>query len=421
MLSRRRYRRRLAMARIEFLRLLPRFGSEPRSFSEAVAKAVPRRLRGPGSDCDVVSRAVEECPQILDKLGRILALPVRHAAHLPTKRLIRSCGLPLEAMRRALVVPQRAGSVLADYCLLLADPSAVDLQEFRECGIEVALTTSSVVEHAWREYLRITDAQEAPAVTMEARSRILLRLARDCELLGANSVELGVPLPDRYSFQCGGQLYTGRIPAGLESCLSRDLESGSGLLEFPIEEFVFSISAAKDADAGSLRVKWCKTEAIEMPEPRRAGRSASGRRDGSRRKVLLVEDDEAFALILRKLLNAEGYEVLHKTNGADALHWLLSGGAEHTGLIVCDVHLPRLDGIALTGKLRQQCSTLPVLLLTSDDSESIDLEAATEGASVVLRKCSNPAVLIAWVNNLLRRSGKGRPAKAEEIEVVHAG
>ena len=82
-------------------------------------------------------------------------------------------------------------------------------------------------------------------------------------------------------------------------------------------------------------------------------------------KVLVAEDEEPLALLLRYNLEAEGYAVDVVHNGNDAVDWALA--VEYDGILL-DVMLPGRDGYAVCRELRDQKVKTPILMLTARDA-----------------------------------------------------
>jgi DNA-binding response OmpR family regulator len=78
-------------------------------------------------------------------------------------------------------------------------------------------------------------------------------------------------------------------------------------------------------------------------------------------RVVLVEDDEAIAEILRFNLEAAGHHVLAACDGVDGLHLAQNGAPD---VVLLDVMLPRMDGHEVCRRLRR-CATTPVIMLTA--------------------------------------------------------
>ena len=118
-------------------------------------------------------------------------------------------------------------------------------------------------------------------------------------------------------------------------------------------------------------------------------------------RILLVEDDESVAKVLKKLLSDERYTVDVTYDGF--LGWQLAS-ASHYDLVILDVVLPSLDGLTFCRRLREQSYTMPVLLATALDSSDKKVDGLDAGADDYITKPFDPQELLARVRALLRRS-----------------
>jgi two-component system response regulator MprA len=116
-------------------------------------------------------------------------------------------------------------------------------------------------------------------------------------------------------------------------------------------------------------------------------------------RVLVVEDDEAIADVLRRSLRAEGHEVQSAGDGAEAL---TAAERFSPDLVVLDLGLPRLDGIEVLKRIRAD-SDVPVLILTARTETEDRVEGLDTGADDYLPKPFERAELLARIRALLRR------------------
>ncbi|MGQ7956696.1 response regulator [Pseudomonas sp. SP16.1] len=118
-------------------------------------------------------------------------------------------------------------------------------------------------------------------------------------------------------------------------------------------------------------------------------------------RILLVEDDQALGAGIRTALKPEGYTVDWLQDGASALHALAHESFE---LVILDLGLPRLDGLALLEQLRAAGNPVPVLVLTARDATGDRIAGLDAGADDYLVKPFDVAELKARLRALLRRS-----------------
>ena len=126
-------------------------------------------------------------------------------------------------------------------------------------------------------------------------------------------------------------------------------------------------------------------------------------------RIMIVEDEEPLALLLRYNLEAEGYEVETIARGDDADTRLREGAPD---LAVLDRMLPGLSGIELCRRLRARPETkaLPIIMLTARGEESERVRGLATGADDYIVKPFSVPELIARVRALLRRASPERVA-----------
>ena len=129
-------------------------------------------------------------------------------------------------------------------------------------------------------------------------------------------------------------------------------------------------------------------------------------RNGSR--VLVVEDEQDVAELLRYHLAKEGYEVLLTGNGADALKRARESKPE---LILLDIMVPQLNGWEVCRRLKQDPDTrgIPVIMVTGRVDEGDKVLGFEMGADDYVTKPFSPRELIARVRAVVRR---GKSAEA---------
>ncbi len=116
--------------------------------------------------------------------------------------------------------------------------------------------------------------------------------------------------------------------------------------------------------------------------------------------ILICDDDRDIRRALRIYLTGEGYRVLEAENGQQALEVLEGSQAD---LVLMDVMMPGLDGLAATMKLREK-NSVPVILLTAKSEDTDKILGLTVGADDYVTKPFNPLELIARVKAQLRRT-----------------
>jgi len=120
--------------------------------------------------------------------------------------------------------------------------------------------------------------------------------------------------------------------------------------------------------------------------------------------VLLIEDEESIASLVRAYLERDGYKVVWARSGGDGLAELPRHAVR---MVVLDIGLPDIDGFEVCRQIRGR-SSVPILMLTARDDE-IDRVAGLEvGADDYVGKPFSPRELVARIKAILRRTdGEG--------------
>jgi two-component system cell cycle sensor histidine kinase/response regulator CckA len=87
-------------------------------------------------------------------------------------------------------------------------------------------------------------------------------------------------------------------------------------------------------------------------------------RRGGTGRILLVEDESAVRMLAARVLRREGYHVYEADDGAAALQFVGDEGVESFDVLVTDLVMPRLGGVALTEAIRTRRPQLPVVLMS---------------------------------------------------------
>jgi DNA-binding response OmpR family regulator len=118
-------------------------------------------------------------------------------------------------------------------------------------------------------------------------------------------------------------------------------------------------------------------------------------------KILVVEDDLSLSDVLVFTLRRAGYEVVTAFDGLAALQ---SWEVERPDLIVLDLNLPRLDGLAVCRQIRSQAQT-PIIILSVRNSDEAVVKGLELGADDYIVKPFSPNQLVARIRAVSRRAG----------------
>ncbi|HJU93170.1 MAG TPA: response regulator [Pyrinomonadaceae bacterium] len=119
------------------------------------------------------------------------------------------------------------------------------------------------------------------------------------------------------------------------------------------------------------------------------------------RTIMVVEDYDDTRLLLKKGLEGLGYSVLEASNGQEAVD---IAGREHPDLILMDLDLPILDGIAATQRIRQHADleNVPIVAVTAYPMSYTHVKAFAKGCNEYMPKPIDMTELANLVNRYLR-------------------
>ena len=127
--------------------------------------------------------------------------------------------------------------------------------------------------------------------------------------------------------------------------------------------------------------------------------------------IALVDDDRNILTSVSMALESEGFQVRTFADGDEALRGLTARPAD---LVVLDIKMPRMDGMEMLGKLRQN-SAVPVIFLTSKDDEIDEMLGLRMGADDYITKPFSQRLLIERIRAVLRRrDSAGKPTSAAD-------
>jgi len=280
--------------------------------------------------------------------------------------------LPPELRLELIGDPQRLGQILVNYlanAIKFTEKGSVRLQVGRE-GADPA-----------RPALRFSVTDTGIGLTTEQRSRLF----REFEQADTSTTRrfggtgLGLSIVRRLVELMGGNV-------GVDS------EPGVGSTFWAVVPFEAAPDAASPGARGALR---------PTPAAETAGSAlASIRHQVAGRKVLIVEDNPLNQLVARELLAMAGLTVTAVDDGQAALDTI---DAHDPDLILMDLHMPRLDGLAATRALRgrPRWTTVPIIAMTASIESHERGRCLAAGMNAYLAKPIDPArlagVLVDWL------------------------
>ena len=116
-------------------------------------------------------------------------------------------------------------------------------------------------------------------------------------------------------------------------------------------------------------------------------------------KILIIDDEKAIQKLLALTLGASGYNIIQSFNASDGM---VKVSVDAPNLILLDLSLPDMDGGEFLAKLREW-SDIPVIVLSSRDSESSKIKLLENGADDYVTKPFSSGELLARIKATLRR------------------
>ena len=122
---------------------------------------------------------------------------------------------------------------------------------------------------------------------------------------------------------------------------------------------------------------------------------------GNMQQIIIVEDDQIIREELQIFLSKYGYEIKAPTEFNNIVDYILKQNAD---LVLLDINLPVFDGYFICREIRKT-SEVPIIVVTSRDSEVDELMSMNLGADDFVTKPYNTQILLARIAALLKRSG----------------
>ena len=103
----------------------------------------------------------------------------------------------------------------------------------------------------------------------------------------------------------------------------------------------------------------------------------------SPKKILIVDDSQDLTHVIADFLSMYGYQVSTARDGYDALECM---GSQAFGLVVSDIHMPRMDGFTLMGEIKARFPEMPIILITGFSVSDAKKMAFERGADAFVAK-----------------------------------
>jgi putative two-component system response regulator len=151
------------------------------------------------------------------------------------------------------------------------------------------------------------------------------------------------------------------------------------------------------------------TAVVESPGAEREHRQAASQVErqsfqGHEEPILVVDDNPMFCRVLDRLLRREGFAPYFAENGVAALTKLTASSDVLPKVIICDLHMPLMNGRELIARLKEdpRFKHIPIIVLTSDEDADVELQLLQHGADAYVSKVKDPRVLTSYVRKMAR-------------------
>ena len=346
--------------------------------------------------------------EMLSAVAATLGLrPMFHPSP-PDSGLLSRIDFSPDELRERAILPQRSIRNQSEYTLVTAAPSLLAVEEFQREGTEVLLGIGRDLDAAWSRACECAETVLGVPVI-----RLLLQLAAESYRCGASEVFLGHPDAGHYEFTVRERRYQGAVSRLLVPTLLDALAELRRLTIATASEPFHSvaISVTKSFARSIVCLSWEAGEArrcapsLENVMDDRAATSVveTSIKELHSDRVIMLDDDCRFAEVASRLLRAKGYDVRLAHDGLQVLRELQSD-RRVPAVVVCDVHMPSIEGRDFVYRLKQAHPSISIIALTNDDSAELEAEMALLGVHAHILKSRDPEVLLAWVRSAVERN-----------------
>ncbi len=377
--------------------------------------------------------------EFIHAAARELRMPYQDHVSVPDMTVFGAqARVMMNSLRKVGAAVQLQGDRIVGF--VATDPAEVRGLEFFDGTQNISMAPWTEIAKALDMAERLLQEAEANIDRTEALRRkdlcekVLNILIHEALQHGAGSLEiLSSEGKGRYQFTTvEGQVAVGTVqPQALESLL---LHLNGIRDEVFVHHSVGKVLVRSLGSSSNVRlswgvqdtpvgIAWMSTERVAAPVPPSATADlipnlAPQRSDDlvdsafdvdlsrSELPVLVIDDNPMFCRIVERLLKREKCQVSFAENGRVALERLIEQLSFLPKVIICDLHMPEMNGKEFVRALRQdqRLGSIPVIMLTSDDGIEAEVAALETGADALVSKTKDPRVLCAQVLRLSKSS-----------------
>lgn len=133
------------------------------------------------------------------------------------------------------------------------------------------------------------------------------------------------------------------------------------------------------------------------------------------KKVLIAEDESAIREIIAITLKRTGYDVTEACDGEQALELYHEKDGDFD-VVLLDIMMPNLDGLEVCKRLRNESSTVGIIMLTAKTQEMDKVSGLLMGADDYITKPFSPSELMARVDSVYRRVALNTQSKVQSVK-----
>lgn len=364
--------------------------------------------------------------EFMRRVAKQLAVELQESVPVPELSYFgASAGEVLRSLRKVGTVPLMEGRQIVGFAAV--DPAEVSTLALYDGTQQVSLAPWSEVSRA----LDISEEHLGEEQTAQHHERHQAREAlclRVCELLfseaqahGSSTLDI-VTSHDRGEYRfvaSSGHTASGVIHAGAVPELMNFLCSRPGNIVHSGR--VGPALVRMLGGPSHLRLSWGSATAahderpnVALPAPRNEPSNPANptttqvpsTKSSTHPSILVVDDNLMFGRVLEKLLKREGFEPSFAANGAEAFERLTRLTHIIPRVIVCDLHMPVMNGKEFLARLRADARfrAVPVVMLTSDEDIEAEVGLLESGADAFVPKSKDPRVLCAQIRKCARQS-----------------
>ena len=122
----------------------------------------------------------------------------------------------------------------------------------------------------------------------------------------------------------------------------------------------------------------------------------------SKGKILIIDDESDVRDVLKFHLSEKNYNVIEAENGQEGIDLLKSGdNLTNVGVIICDIRMPKVNGIECIQYIRQEAPGIPIVVVTGFPDTQIAVNLLDEGVKEYLVKPVDKEKLVSTVEKLV--------------------